>query len=141
MLGHAAIVGWGMYAPERIMTNRELEGMVDTSDEWITSRTGIKQRHIAGVDETTSSMGITAAQRALDHIADAPDPIAALAHAPAPPRAGEDWRNFIGAVADLRYSNWPADLERARVCASHQRYSQCSTSAGLRAPQTWSPWR
>lgn len=60
-------------------------------------------------------VGPTSAQRALDHIAGAADPIAALAHAPAPPRAGEDWGTFIAAVADLRTSNWPADLERARL--------------------------
>src|SRR5439155_13961930 len=39
----------------------------------------------------------------------------ALAHAPAPPRAGEDWTTFIGTVSDLRRSNWPADLEQARL--------------------------
>src|SRR6266436_5977779 len=60
-------------------------------------------------------VGPASAQRVLDHIAERPDPIAALAHAPAPPRAGEDWTTFIGAVSDLRRSNWPADLERARL--------------------------
>jgi DNA helicase-2/ATP-dependent DNA helicase PcrA len=60
-------------------------------------------------------VGPTSAQRVLDAMADGADPIAVLAHAPAPPRAGEDWRTFIGAVADLRHSNWPADLERARL--------------------------
>jgi DNA helicase-2/ATP-dependent DNA helicase PcrA len=59
-------------------------------------------------------VGPTSAQRVLDHMANAADPLAALADAPAPPRAGEDWTLFIGAVADLRHSNWPADLERAR---------------------------
>ncbi|HEX6507647.1 MAG TPA: beta-ketoacyl-ACP synthase III [Chloroflexota bacterium] len=62
----AAIRGWGMYVPERIMTNRELEKIVDTSDEWIASRTGIRQRHIASPDESTSSMGIASARRAID---------------------------------------------------------------------------
>jgi hypothetical protein len=60
-------------------------------------------------------VGPTSAQRVLDHMADDADPIAALALAPAPPRAGEAWTTFIGAVADLRHSNWPADLERARL--------------------------
>jgi DNA helicase-2/ATP-dependent DNA helicase PcrA len=60
-------------------------------------------------------VGPISAQRALDHMADAADPIAALAHAPAPPRAADDWSTFIGTVADLRDSNWPADLERARL--------------------------
>jgi DNA helicase II / ATP-dependent DNA helicase PcrA len=60
-------------------------------------------------------VGPASAQRVLDHMADAVDPVAALAHAPAPPRAGKDWRTFIGAVADISHSNWPADLERARL--------------------------
>ncbi|MEA2922505.1 MAG: ATP-dependent helicase UvrD/PcrA [Bradyrhizobium sp.] len=60
-------------------------------------------------------VGPASAQRALDHMAEAADPIAALAHAAVPPRAGDDWETFVAAVADLRYSNWPADLERARL--------------------------
>lgn len=65
-MSHPTIRGWGMYVPERVLTNADLERIVDTSDEWITSRTGIKQRHIAGPDETTSSMGIAAARLALE---------------------------------------------------------------------------
>ena len=60
-------------------------------------------------------VGPTSAQRALDQMADAIDPIAALAHAPVPPRAGDDWKMFIAAVADISHANWPADLERARL--------------------------
>jgi len=60
-------------------------------------------------------VGPTSAQRVLDLMADAADPIAALTDAPAPPRAGDDWRMFIAAVADIGRSNWPADLERARL--------------------------
>ena len=44
---NAKIIGVGMYLPERVLTNSDLEKMVDTSDEWITKRTGIKERHIA----------------------------------------------------------------------------------------------
>jgi DNA helicase-2/ATP-dependent DNA helicase PcrA len=60
-------------------------------------------------------VGPTSAQRVLDHMADAVDPIAALGRAPAPPRAGDDWKRFIGVVADIKHSTWPADLERARL--------------------------
>jgi DNA helicase-2/ATP-dependent DNA helicase PcrA len=60
-------------------------------------------------------VGPASAQRALDHMAGAADPVAALADAPVPPRAGEDWRSFVDAMTDLAYSNWPADLERARL--------------------------
>jgi 3-oxoacyl-[acyl-carrier-protein] synthase-3 len=56
-----------MYVPEKILTNRDLEAMVDTSDEWITQRTGIRARRIAAPDETSSTMGIAAARQALEH--------------------------------------------------------------------------
>lgn len=60
------IAGTGSYVPERILTNEELANMVDTSDEWITTRTGIKQRRIAAADEFTSDMATKAAERALE---------------------------------------------------------------------------
>jgi DNA helicase II / ATP-dependent DNA helicase PcrA len=60
-------------------------------------------------------VGPTSAQRVLDYMAGDTDPIAALSHAPSPPRAGEDWKGFITVIAGLRHSNWPADLERARL--------------------------
>jgi DNA helicase-2/ATP-dependent DNA helicase PcrA len=60
-------------------------------------------------------VGSTSAQRVLDAMAGSADPIAALAEATAPPRAGEDWKAFVGVVADIGRSNWPADLERARL--------------------------
>jgi len=53
----AKIVGLGSYLPERVLTNQDLEKMVDTTDEWITSRTGMKERRIAADDEFTSDMG------------------------------------------------------------------------------------
>lgn len=59
------IAGTGSYLPERIMTNRELEESVDTSDEWITSRTGIRERRIAAEGEFTSHIASEAARRAL----------------------------------------------------------------------------
>ena len=61
-----AIVGTGSYAPERILTNAELEKMVETSDEWIVTRSGIRERHIARPDEATSDMATAAARQALD---------------------------------------------------------------------------
>ncbi len=64
-MGKAKIVAVGAYLPEKILTNSELEKMVETSDEWITQRTGIKERHIAKVDEFTSDMGALAAKDAL----------------------------------------------------------------------------
>ena len=60
------IAGTGSYLPERILTNADLEKIVDTTDEWIISRTGIKQRHIAAEDEFTSHMATQAAIKALE---------------------------------------------------------------------------
>jgi DNA helicase-2/ATP-dependent DNA helicase PcrA len=60
-------------------------------------------------------VGPASAQRVLDHMADAADPIAALVGAPKPPRCGEEWPAFCAAVAQLRHSDWPVDLERARL--------------------------
>jgi 3-oxoacyl-[acyl-carrier-protein] synthase-3 len=53
MAKNAVITGWGFYAPSRVMTNAELERIVDTSDEWIATRTGIRERRIASDGETT----------------------------------------------------------------------------------------
>ena len=59
------IVGWGHEVPKAVVTNADLEQIVETSDEWISTRTGIRERHIAGAGETTASMGAIAAARAL----------------------------------------------------------------------------
>ncbi len=72
---YAHIIGWGMAVPEKILTNDDLARMVDTSDEWIASRTGIRQRHIAGPKETTASLAILAAQNALEVADIEPDEI------------------------------------------------------------------
>jgi 3-oxoacyl-[acyl-carrier-protein] synthase-3 len=61
----SVVLGYGAYLPERILTNAELAKMVDTSDEWIVQRTGIKQRHIAAEGEFTSHLGLKAAQAAI----------------------------------------------------------------------------
>ncbi|OQA28077.1 MAG: 3-oxoacyl-(acyl-carrier-protein) synthase 3 [Verrucomicrobia bacterium ADurb.Bin345] len=60
-----SIIGTGSYLPERVLTNQELEKMVDTSDEWILTRTGIRERRIAREDQATSDLGAEAARRAL----------------------------------------------------------------------------
>ena len=61
MKNDAYLRGLGFYAPERILTNADLERMVETSDEWITTRTGIKERHIAAPGETVSDLAAKAA--------------------------------------------------------------------------------
>ncbi|AOG10433.1 MAG: ketoacyl-ACP synthase III [Alphaproteobacteria bacterium] len=62
----SVVRGFGAALPKRVMTNADLESLVETSDEWIVQRTGIKQRYIAGEGETTASLGAAAAQEALD---------------------------------------------------------------------------
>ena len=61
----SVVIGHGAYLPERVVTNAELAGKVDTSDEWIVQRTGIRQRHIAADGEFTSHLGLKAAQAAI----------------------------------------------------------------------------
>lgn len=63
---YTKIIGTGSYLPEQVRTNADLEKMVDTSDEWIVTRTGIRERRIAAPDETVATMGFQAAQRALE---------------------------------------------------------------------------
>jgi len=61
----AHVTGWGRYVPEQILTNADLERMVDTNDEWIVTRTGIRERRVAAAHETTASMASVAALRAI----------------------------------------------------------------------------
>jgi 3-oxoacyl-[acyl-carrier-protein] synthase-3 len=63
---YARIAGIGSYLPKKVVTNKDLEKVMDTSDEWIRERTGIKRRHIAVDGETTGSMGLEAAKRAME---------------------------------------------------------------------------
>ncbi len=63
---YAHIIGWGKYLPPRVVTNEEISRIVDTSDEWIMARTGIRERRIAGAGETTATLAFEAAARALE---------------------------------------------------------------------------
>jgi 3-oxoacyl-[acyl-carrier-protein] synthase III len=71
----AKIIGVGAYAPKRVLTNAELERMIETSDEWIVQRTGIRERHIADESEATSDLGVRAAQQALERANLTPDDV------------------------------------------------------------------
>ena len=75
MTTYARIAGTGSYLPEKVLTNRDLERLVDTSDEWIFTRTGIRQRHIAADNEKTSDLAFHASRRALEAAAVAPHDI------------------------------------------------------------------
>ena len=65
MLKYARVTGWGKYLPENVVTNKDLEEKVNTSDSWIQTRTGIRERRIAAADEVASGMAVKAAQNAL----------------------------------------------------------------------------
>lgn len=72
---YSRIAGTGRYLPERILTNADLEKMVDTSDEWIRTRTGVERRHIAAEDQTTSDLCVEAAKVAMEAAEITPDDI------------------------------------------------------------------
>src|SRR6201993_5207506 len=80
-----SIVGTGSYVPEKVLTNEDLSRMVNTSDEWITTRTGIKERRIAAKDETTSDMAAKAALKAMEQAKVSPEDIQLILVAPPPP--------------------------------------------------------
>ena len=79
------VIGTGSHIPHKVLTNRDLEKLVDTSDEWITTRTGIKERHIAGKEEATSDLAIAAAKKALEDAGVKADAIELIAVATATP--------------------------------------------------------
>ncbi|MDE7447680.1 MAG: 3-oxoacyl-ACP synthase, partial [Helicobacter sp.] len=68
---YAALKSIGAYVPSHCVSNKDLESQIDTTDEWIVRRTGIKTRYFAGDDETSSSLGVRAAPQAIEsaHIA------------------------------------------------------------------------
>jgi len=72
---YSRIAGTGSYLPEKVLTNHDLEEMMDTSDDWIQERTGIKRRHIAADGEATSDLALAAANEALDMAGIAADDI------------------------------------------------------------------
>ena len=80
-----SIIGTGSYVPEKILTNEDLSRMVDTSDEWITTRTGIKERRIAAKDEFTSDMAAKAALKAIEQAENSPREIDLILVATATP--------------------------------------------------------
>jgi 3-oxoacyl-[acyl-carrier-protein] synthase-3 len=75
MKRYGRITGWGKSVPKRVLTNHDLEQMVDTSDEWIVTRTGIRERHIAGEGEITSTMSVAACREAMERAGVTPDEI------------------------------------------------------------------
>ena len=78
MRTRAVLTGIGMYLPEQVVSNADMAKRVDTSDEWITERTGIKQRHFANEHETAAFMGAQAGRKALEQAGLAPEALGAI---------------------------------------------------------------
>ena len=82
---YSRIAGTGSYLPEKVLTNRDLERMMDTSDEWIVARTGIRERHVAADGEMASDMALRASQRALGAAGIRPDEVGLVVFATTTP--------------------------------------------------------
>jgi len=110
----SSIVGWGTALPDGRLTNADLEARVDTSDEWIVERTGIRERRIAGPDDTTASLGTTAAAHAIKRAGLTPAEIDLMIVATATPEQPLPHTGaFIGDALGLRCGSF--DL--AAACA------------------------
>jgi 3-oxoacyl-[acyl-carrier-protein] synthase III len=114
---HSRITGTGSYLPEKVITNHDLEKMVDTTDEWIRTRTGIERRHIAAAGETTVDLAEHAARRAL----------AAAGVAP----ADVDFIAFGTTTPDLVFPNCGVLLQQRLGCGGVPAFSVETACAGF----------
>ena len=83
------IAGLGSYLPDKVLSNHDLEQLVDTSDEWITQRTGITERRLAAQDQATSDLAVAAARQALERAGMAPEQVEAIICATCTPSIGQ----------------------------------------------------
>jgi 3-oxoacyl-[acyl-carrier-protein] synthase III len=114
---HSRITGTGSYLPEKVLTNHDLEKMVDTTDEWIRTRTGIERRHVAAAGETTVDLAEHAARRAL----------AAASVAP----ADVDFIAFGTTTPDLIFPNCGVLLQQRLGCRGVPSFSVETACAGF----------
>ena len=114
---HSRIAGTGSHLPEKVVTNFELEKMVDTSDEWIRTRTGIERRHIAADGETTVDLAEFAARRALDAAGIAPQDV--------------DFIAFGTTTPDLVFPNCGVLLQARLGCRNVPAFSLETACAGF----------
>ena len=127
----AAISGWGTAVPDQRLTNADLEQRVDTSDQWIVERTGIRERRVAATGETTATLAIEAGAAAIKHAGLTPDAIDLLIVATATP---EQLIPHTGAfVGDglgmqLRFVR-PQRRVRRASCTSSSSARRCSPPA------------
>jgi 3-oxoacyl-[acyl-carrier-protein] synthase-3 len=114
---HSRISGTGSYLPEKVLSNFDLEKMVDTSDEWIRSRTGIERRHVAADGETTVDLAEFAARRALDAAGIAPGDV--------------DFIAFGTTTPDLVFPNCGVLLQARLGCRNVPAFSVETACAGF----------
>jgi 3-oxoacyl-[acyl-carrier-protein] synthase-3 len=124
------LTGWGRYAPAQVLTNADLERMVDTSDEWIVSRTGIRERRVAAAHETTASMGAVAALRAIHTAGLAPNDIDLIILATLTP---DYWMPSTAALVKEAIGNTKAFAFDIAAACSGFVYGYATASAYLAA--------
>jgi len=124
------ITGWGMYAPERRLTNAELERVVDTSDEWIVSRTGIRERRIAARHESTATLAAIAGKRAIAVAGLQPDDIDVILVATLTP---DYWMPSTGALVKEAIGNTRAAAMDVSAACSGLVYGYSIADSYLRS--------
>ena len=124
------LTGWGRYAPAQVLTNADLERMVDTSDEWIVTRTGIRERRVAAADETTASMAAVAGLRAIHTAGLVPDDIDIIILATLTP---DYWMPSTAALVKEAIGNAKAFAFDVSAACSGFVYAYATASAYLTA--------
>jgi len=124
------LTGWGMYAPERVLTNADLERVVDTSDEWIVQRTGIRERRVAAANETTATLSAIAAKRAIAVAGLQPDDIDVILVATLTP---DYWMPSTGALVKEAIGNTRAAAMDVMAACSGLVYAYTAADAYLRS--------
>jgi 3-oxoacyl-[acyl-carrier-protein] synthase-3 len=126
------LTGWGRYAPAQVLTNADLERMVDTSDDWIVTRTGIRERRVAAAHETTASMGAVAGLRAIRTAGLEPDDIDVIILATLTP---DYWMPSTAALVKEAIGNTRAAAFDVAAACSGFVYGYATASAFVAAGQ------
>ena len=124
------VTGWGMYAPERRLTNADLERVVDTSDEWIVQRTGIRERRIAAANESTATLSAIAGKRAIAVAGLQPDDIDVILVATLTP---DYWMPSTGALVKEAIGNTRAAAMDVMAACSGFVYAYSVADAYIRS--------
>ncbi len=124
------LTGWGRYAPSQVLTNADLERMVDTSDEWIVSRTGIRERRVAAAHESTASMGAVAGLRAIHTAGLDPDDIDVIILGTLTP---DYWMPSTAALVKEAIGNTRASAFDVMAACSGFVYGYATASAYIQA--------